>query len=300
MNVQSTCEETLLQEAILYAKDAGSLIIALMNEPLQVREKINFSDLVTTVDVKSEERIRELILASHPDHWILSEETDGVAGDVRPGLAKPREGYGWIIDPIDGTINFVHRFAHFAISIGIIKDGQPIIGVVYNPVTRDLYTARAGAGAFWNGSKLAVGTERDFGEALVATGFQATAWREDSVVLRQIRSIAGKARNVRILGSASLDLCHVAAGRLTGFWHDDLYPWDVAAGIVIIREAGGEVTNGEGEPFVLGDDTLVASNGNIHETFLEALSGGQEATHESEASDLRARRITSRWENNAG
>ncbi|NBD23298.1 inositol monophosphatase family protein [Paenibacillus glycinis] len=270
MKAQANGEETMLQDAVRYSKEAGSLVMELMNGPLRIHEKVNLSDLVTAVDVRSEELVRARIASEYPEHWILSEETDGGTNGERGG-ADPRPGYGWIIDPIDGTINFIHKIAHFAISIGIVKDGEPVVGAVFNPVTGDLYTARKGGGAFWNGQPLAVGRERELGQALIGTGFQAKDWHPDSVVLRQLCSLTGKARNVRINGAASLDLCHVASGRLTGFWHDGLYPWDVAAGLVIVREAGGVVSNRDGGEFALSDDSLVATNGAVHEALLAVL-----------------------------
>lgn len=270
MKEQQASEGTILSSAIRYVKEAGELIIERMKKPLQIKEKINHSDLVTEVDVQSENLLRERIIRDYPDHWILSEEACS-GKDAYSILKQMPEGYGWIIDPIDGTTNFIHGVAHFAISIGIVKYGRPLCGVVYNPITEDLYSAQAQGGAFLNGHPIQAGREHQMSEALLATGFQASAWKSDSVVSQQIGRVTGKARNVRIFGSASLDLCLVASGRLTGFWHDGLFPWDVAAGVLIIQEAGGTVTNKEGKPFHLSDNTLVASNSLIHQSLLSIL-----------------------------
>lgn len=261
---------TLLNSAIKYVKNAGDLLIELMNEPIHMKEKINQSDLVTEVDVKIEEYLCGLIREEYPDHWIVSEE-DSAQGNNK-NLSQPSEEYGWIIDPIDGTTNFIHQIPHFAISVGIVKGGFPVCGVVYNPLTKDLYSAQINGGAFLNGRRIQVGTEKEISESLLATGFPAYEWKSNSDVLKRIENIVGKARSVRIVGAASLDLCMVATGQLTGFFHDGLYPWDVAAGIIILQEAGGTVTNREGNEYRLGDQTLVASNTRIQEAFVSLLN----------------------------
>ena len=267
---EQVSKEAILNSAISYVKEAGAFILEHMKNPLQMKEKINHSDLVTEVDLKVEKFLCEQIRHDYEDHWILSEEACADK-DAFHFMSQQMDGYGWIIDPIDGTTNFIHRIPHFAISIGILKDGLPICGVVYNPMTGELYTAKAGGGAFLNGESIQVGTENQISEALLATGFQATEWKSDSQVLARIGNIVGRARNVRIIGAASLDLCMVASGRLTGFWHDGLYPWDAAAGSIIIAEAGGIVTTRDGTPFHLSEQTLVATNQYIHESLLSLL-----------------------------
>lgn len=270
MNKEQVSNDTLLNSAIRYVKEASQLIMGHINDPLQMKEKINHSDLVTEVDVQIEQFLCNSIKVDYPEHWILSEEACAQK-DAHQMMKHPLEGYGWIIDPIDGTINFIHRIQHFAISVGIMKDGLLVCGVVYNPITKELYTAQTGAGAFLNGQQIHVGTEHEISDALLATGFQAVEWKTNSSVLEKIGKIVGKSRNVRILGAASLDLCLVASGRLTGFWHDGLYPWDVAAGSIIIQEAGGIITNRDGDPYHLSDHTLVASNQRIHQSLLSKL-----------------------------
>ncbi|OCT12844.1 hypothetical protein A8709_21160 [Paenibacillus pectinilyticus] len=271
MNEQLAYEDAIMQDAIRYVKEAGKLIMDLINMPLHIQEKKNQSDLVTEVDVRSEQLLRGQITRDYPTHWILSEETDGGREDSHHTLLEPPAGYGWIIDPIDGTINFIHSLAHFAISVGIVRDGLPICGVVYNPVTDELYAGRKQGGAYVNGKPIQVGNEQELSQALLATGFQAIDWKPNSVVVEQIGRMTGIVRSVRILGAASLDLCLVASGRLTGFWHDGLYPWDVAAGLVILQEAGGAITNAAGRPFVLSDNTLIASNGVLHQYLISML-----------------------------
>ncbi|GFZ79107.1 inositol monophosphatase [Paenibacillus marchantiophytorum] len=212
MNEQLAYENAIMQDAIRYVKEAGKLIMDLINMPLHIQEKKNHSDLVTEVDVRSEQLLRGRITRDYPMHWILSEETDGGREDSHHTLLDPPAGYGWIIDPIDGTINFIHTLAHFAISVGIVRDGVPICGVVYNPVTNELYSGRKQGGAFLNGHPLQVGTEQELSQALLATGFQAIDWKPNSVVVEQIGRMTGIVRSVRIMGAASLDLCLVASG----------------------------------------------------------------------------------------
>ncbi|MCC3372565.1 inositol monophosphatase family protein [Cohnella sp. REN36] len=270
LNQEESYGKTLLGSAVRYAMEAGEQILSRMSAPYRVGDKVNRADLVTDVDLHSERVIRERIGRDYPDHWILSEETDGGL-DAFGMMARPAPGIGWIIDPIDGTINFVHGIPHFAVSIGIVRDGSLLHGVVFNPVTRELFHATHGEGARLNGDPIRVGAEADVGRALLATGFQASDWRRDSVAAAQVSRIAGISRSVRILGAASLDLCMIACGRLNGFWHDGLYPWDVAAGLLIVREAGGTVSNGEGDPYVWSDKKLVASSPELHGELLALL-----------------------------
>ncbi|MCD9025082.1 inositol monophosphatase family protein [Cohnella silvisoli] len=271
MNENQKVEDTLLQDATRYAREVGEQIVSFMKKPLRIQEKKNVSDLVTEVDLLSERILQERITSDYPEHWMMSEETDGSLRNAHEAFLLPQTGYGWIIDPIDGTTNFIHGFPHFAISIGIVKDEQLVCGVVYNPITNELYCARRGHGAYLNGRLIQVDSESQLEHALLATGFQADDWRPNSPVIEQIGRFTGKSRSVRIVGAASLDLCLVASGKLTGFWHEGLYPWDVAAGVLIIQEAGGRVTNREGSPFRLSDNSLVASNGSIHQTLLSFL-----------------------------
>lgn len=263
-------EESLLQSAIEYAKQAGELIRGRVGKLNDIQEKKNVSDLVTEVDLLSESFLRGSILQDYSGHWILSEEDNGKSNSYE-ALLKKGPGYGWVLDPIDGTTNFIHGIPHFAVSIGIIRDLEPIIGVVYNPLTDELFHARKHFGAFRNGTPIRTGKEKGIDESLLAAGFQAEEWGPDSSLLRQMNRLAGACRNLRMNGAASLDLCWIAMGRLTGFWHSGLHPWDTAAGMLIVREAGGKVTDHLGNDYRLHHDTLVASNGTIHSQFLSRL-----------------------------
>lgn len=273
-------EEAMLQSAIEYAKQAGNLIRGRVGKLEEILEKKNVSDLVTEVDMLSEALLRGNIIQDYSGHWILSEEDNGKLNSYEALLNKG-SGLGWILDPIDGTTNFIHGVPHFAVSIGIVRDLEPIIGVVYNPLTDELFHARKHFGAFRNGEPIRTGKERRIGESLLAAGFQAEDWRSDSHLLQQMNMLAGKCRNLRMNGAASLDLCWVAMGRLTGFWHSGLHPWDTSAGVLIVREAGGKVTDQPGNPYQLHHDTLVASNGAIHTEFLSRLESLMNASRGS-------------------
>ncbi|OXM16271.1 inositol monophosphatase family protein [Paenibacillus herberti] len=263
-------EESLLQSAIDYAKQAGELIRAQTGNWDQILEKKNGSDLVTNVDLLSEALLKSLISAHYSDHWILSEEDNGALNSYEALISKGA-GYGWVIDPIDGTTNFIHGIPHFAVSIGIVRDQESIIGVVYNPLTEELFHARRNGGACRNGKVITSGREQKLQEALLATGFQAEQWAPQSLLVKQMDHLAGACRNLRIIGAASLDLCWIAMGRLTGFWHKGLHPWDTSAGALILREAGGRLTDFDGNEYELHHDTLVASNSTIHDELLAGL-----------------------------
>jgi myo-inositol-1(or 4)-monophosphatase len=267
---QTELEQNLYDSTIKYVKEIGIMILDRLGNTGEIEQKKNAYDLVTEVDRLSEEQLTLAIHNDYPGHWILSEEDTGQANAYEAFKAK-QSGYGWIIDPIDGTTNFINRIPHYAISIGIVKDGQPIIGVVYNPMTNELYTARKSFGAYLNGTPLRVGTESKLTDAVLGTGFQALDWKAGSRLNRQIDQLSGKSRNVRILGSASLDLCWTASGRLTGFWHEGLSPWDAAAGILILEEAGGCVTDRDGNPYSLYNDSLIATNKKIHDELLKVI-----------------------------
>ncbi len=231
----------------------------------QIDTKANYADLVTKVDKESERRIRELISAAHPDHTILGEEQGELAG--RAGHSRWR----WIVDPLDGTLNYAHGFPFYCVSIALEVDGQVEVGVVLDSVRDELYTAVRGGGAFRNGSPIRVSSESRLSNALLSTGFASTEKNiSDNLPLfgRALRS----ARAVRRAGAGALDLCLVACGRADGFWELTLNPWDVAAGVLILREAGGRVSDRLGGHYGIDNPLLVASNGSIHDELLATLA----------------------------
>jgi|SRR5690625_696329 len=228
----------------------------------QIDTKANYADIVTKVDKECEEVIRRIISDAHPDHAILGEE----AGQEGDAAASHR----WVVDPLDGTINYASGFPFYCVSIALEIDGRPEVGVVLDSVRNELYTAVRGQGAFLNGAPISVsGTDR-LSQSVVSTGFNSTPENiRDNLPL--FEKALRNARAVRRGGAGALDLCLVASGRQDGFWELTLSPWDVAAGVLIVREAGGQVTGGQGEHYVSSNPVLVSSNGHIHSELLGTL-----------------------------
>jgi myo-inositol-1(or 4)-monophosphatase len=220
------------------------------------------TDLVTQADHESEAAIRELIAARHPDHVVLGEEQ-----------GQDREGaFRWIVDPLDGTVNYAHGFPFYAVSIGLEAHGEVVLGVILDTARGDLFTATKGGGAFMNGRPIQVSPRATLVGSLLATGFPYDVSKDTENLVYFQRALT-RGLMVRRPGAAALDLAYVAAGRLDGFWEVKLNPWDVAAGWLIIREAGGTVTGMEGEAYRLGNRYLVASNGLIHQPLLDTIHG---------------------------
>ncbi|MFC4077155.1 inositol monophosphatase family protein [Salinithrix halophila] len=262
-----------LETAIQAAKEAGKLIREKVYVSKRVDRKSSAHDLVTEVDKASEELVREMILSRHPDHAILGEE--GVAAGVEASKQALEEHRAyealWVVDPIDGTTNFVHGFPFFCVSIAFARNQEVVAGVIYDPMQDDLFTAEKGKGAFLNGERITVSREKTLPESLLATGFPTDARGVRQVNTEAILKLAPQVRNVRAAGSAALHLACVAAGRLTGFWELELNAWDLAAGALLIQEAGGHVTDTLGRPYDLGVRHILATNGHVHDDVLQAL-----------------------------
>lgn len=238
--------------AVKAARRAGALINrgALDIDRVQVSKKQPM-DFVTEVDRAAEEAIISVLREAYPDHAILAEES---------GASNP-EGdaeYTWIIDPLDGTTNFIHGFPQYAVSIGCSHRGQLQHGVIYDPVHNDLYTASRGMGAFVNDRRLRVSKALKLEDGLIGTGLPFGESKHLTRYLRILREVMIKAPGVRRAGAASLDLAYVAAGRLDGFWEMGLKPWDMAAGVLLIQEAGGLVADFDGGEAYLTNGHLVA------------------------------------------
>ncbi len=227
------------------------------------------TDLVTQADHESEAAIRELIGQRFPDHVLLGEEggEQGVSSSAQPDSA-----YRWIVDPLDGTVNYAHGFPFYAVSIALEIEGQIKVGVVLDTARGDLFTATKGGGAFMNGRPINASAQEKLVSSLLATGFPYDI-NKDSENLTYFQRALAKGLTVRRPGAAALDLAYVAMGRLEGFWEVKLNPWDVAAGWLIIEEAGGTVTGIQGEPYQLGNKYLVASNTHIHKQLLDTIHG---------------------------
>ncbi|MBK8685341.1 MAG: inositol monophosphatase family protein [Chitinophagaceae bacterium] len=254
----------LLKNTLLRAVHAGAdLLRHYFEGTFEIQSKDSLNNLVTEVDKKAEEAIIDVIRAEFPEHFILSEE----AGEMSTGSE-----YKWIIDPIDGTVNFAHGIPICCISIGLEHNGVMMLGAVFNPFMNELFFAERGKGAFLNNRPLKVSNNDQMESACLVTGFPYR-WVEVhmdpiSVFERFIRM----GLPVRRLGSAAIDLCWVAAGRFDGFWEYNLNPWDIAAGYLIIEEAGGRISNFNGDPYSVYDKQTLATNGKIHEAMLKIIN----------------------------
>jgi myo-inositol-1(or 4)-monophosphatase len=248
--------------AIEIAREAGTFL----KERLYSVHTIDFKgeiDLVTEVDRISEEMITSRIQKRFPDHDIVAEECTNIMRDSE---------YTWIIDPLDGTTNYAHGYPVFCVSIALQRVNEIILGVIYNPMLDELFVAERGEGAFLQGVEIHVSATPSLSDSLVATGFPYDVRERSRDVLACFNEVIPKARAVRRPGSAALDLAYVAAGRFDGFWELRLKPWDTAAGWLLVEEAGGMVTDMNGDTYYLESPSIVASNGRIHRGLMEVLN----------------------------
>jgi len=222
-------------------------------------------ELVTEYDVAVEKRLTESLQKAFPDFTVIGEESTTV-------MTHPNKAI--YVDPIDGTTNFVHGLPFCAISVGMYKDGKPIAGAVYNPVLEECFSAEFGKGAFLNGTKISVSKQTDFQQSLIATGFPYTKvqkGKDYEWVLRTMANILPITRDVRRGGSAAIDLCYVACGKFEAYYECNLKPWDVAAGILILQEAGGKISNENGDAYSLDDHIIASSNSFVHGDLVEQI-----------------------------
>jgi myo-inositol-1(or 4)-monophosphatase len=253
----------LLQIAKKLAHDAGQLALQIQERGFKVETKGNHTNMVTEADKACEQLIIKTIKQNFPDHEILGEESGKTAGKGR---------FKWIIDPIDGTTNFAHGMPIFGISIAVIEDGNPIIGIVEIPSLRETFWAQKGKGAFLNEQQIHVSKTHKVADALLATGFPYNrTGKRYEMAEKLFKEFYQPCHGVRRLGAASIDLCFVAAGRYDGFWEYDLKPWDIAAGKIIIEEAGGLVTNMDGSKLDPKKEAILATNGLLHQEMLATI-----------------------------
>ena len=254
----------LLELAISIAREAGALQRERLHEPRTIGTKSSAIDLVTDVDEASERLILERIEAARPDDGILSEES---------GTRDGKNSYVWVVDPLDGTTNYAHGIPHFAVSIGIERDETREVGVVYDPIKEELFSAERGRGAFLNGERIRVSTATDLQRALLATGFAYNVHSARLDNVEYFKRFIKRAQAVRRAGSAALDLAYLACGRFDGFWELDLHAWDVAAGYLLVEEAGGALSDLAGGPPPRSGTEIVGSNGPLHPALLAVIAG---------------------------
>lgn len=252
-----------LREVLLDAtKEAGKIILQHFDGNFKIDHKEGINNLVTEVDKLSEDKIIKVIRASFPTHTIISEEV----GE----MIKPSD-YQWIIDPIDGTVNFAHGIPICCVSIGILYNNELVMGAVFNPMMNELFFAEKGKGATLNGQPISVSKKHNFKTAFLVTGFPY-AWPDsEQHPIKVFEKLVLEGLPVRRLGSAAIDLCWVACGRFDGFWEYNLQAWDVAAGYLIVQEAGGIVTDFEGGDANVFTRQTLASNGLIHDAMLSVI-----------------------------
>lgn len=251
---------SFLEAAIEIAQEAGAVLARYFERRVSYEYKRPY-DLITEADRASETLVVERLRARFPHHAIVAEETGAHAGTSE---------YRWYVDPLDGTTNFAHGFPVFNVTLALERAGELIVGVIYDPTRHELFTAERGAGAYLNHHRIRVSRVGKLKEALFATGFPT--WRRHrDVNVHFFHQVAMLSHGVRRAGSAALDLAYVACGRLDGFWEFGLNPWDMAAGVLMVEEAGGRVTDLKGRPFRLDAPHILVTNGLIHEETLELM-----------------------------
>lgn len=250
--------------AILAAKEAAKIHKKYFNTDFAIETKEKSFDLVTIVDIEAEKAIVSIINDNFPGHNIIAEEAE---------YAKTDSKYCWIIDPLDGTNNFANKIPIFSVSIALAKNGEILVGVVYDVMRDELFSAQKGRGSFLNGQKISVNSVNELKQAILITGFYYDRGAAMVKNLEKIKQfLQKKIIGIRRFGSAALDLCYIACGRAAGFWEFELNVWDFAAGKLIVEEAGGRVTGKDGEEISLKKSFIVASNSKIHPQMLEVIN----------------------------
>jgi len=258
-------DPALLATAVEAVLKAGEIQMAHFGRAMRIEKKGSI-DLVTEVDLEVERMFRAMVADRFPDHVVLGEEYQQGDRNAIPA------GYCWVFDPIDGTTNFAHGLPIFCSALGLERDGVTVLGAVYDPCRQELFTAERGGGAFLNGQRLHVSGTCTLIDAMLCTGFPYDIHFLREEIVGLFSAFVGRARAVRRLGSAALDLCYVAAGRFDGFWERRLHPWDTSAATLVVEEAGGRVSRFDGSPFQSRHDNLVATNQQVHEEMLGVIA----------------------------
>lgn len=243
--------------------NSGNILRSGFGSKFQIDNKIGKNNLVTEYDYKSEQYIVDEIKKAYPTHNIISEEE---------GSVNNNSEYDWIIDPLDGTVNYANNIPIFSVSIALSKNGQLIAGAVYQPILDELFSAELGNGAKLNGESIIVSNKSDMNTSLLVTGFPYDINNDPKNAIKSFTNIVKRGIPIRRLGSAALDLAYVACGRFEGFWEVNLNSWDVAAGILIVNEAGGKCTNYNGIDSLVDDKEILATNGLIHDEAIRVIN----------------------------
>ncbi len=252
-----------LEIATMAARQGADILLHFWGKLKKIEEK-SAGNLVTEADRLSEQKIIEVIKSHFPDHQILAEES---------GLSSPRSSeYLWAIDPLDGTTNYAHQYPTAAVSIGLIYQNQAILGVIYNPFQGELYCAAKGLGATLNNKAIHVSTTSELSKSLLATGFAYDRNETTDNNYREFCHLTSLTQGVRRAGAASLDLAYVACGRIDGYWERGLKPWDIAAGIILVEEAGGQVSNYNSTPLNFQSGRILATNHHLHSALSQELA----------------------------
>lgn len=257
----------ILQMVERIARQAGAVLMNGYGNVRHIRQK-GVIDLVTEFDKKSEELILSFIQQEFPDHSILAEES---------GRHETISEYRWLIDPLDGTTNFAHGIPIFSVSIGLLRNNVPLVGVVYDPFRDEMFSAELGHGATLNNQPIHVSLQADLGQAVISTGFPYDVRTNPRNNLAQFAQFQLRTQAVRHLGSAALDCTWTAMGRLDGYWEFGVQPWDIGAGALVVLEAGGRITFVDGNENFLSTASILVSNGLLHEQMLQVLTAGSEA-----------------------
>ncbi|MBI4526416.1 MAG: inositol monophosphatase [Deltaproteobacteria bacterium] len=252
--------QEFLNAAWQAAQAAGALIRQTWQETKQIDYK-SAIDLVTSVDRHSEERIVQILRTRFPDHSILAEE--------QTDIVQNQQSYRWIIDPLDGTTNFAHAYPHFCVSIALEREGEVVLGLVYDPLREEIFRAAKEQGAVLNGKPIHTSAVTELDKALLATGFPYDRRERADLYLAYFKAYMVRCQGIRRNGSAALDLCYLACARIDGFWEFKLHAWDTAAASLIAREAGANITDLSGNDFSIWGDEILGSNGIIHSEMLE-------------------------------
>ncbi len=252
----------MLDFAIETAKQAGSILMQHFGNISSIEKKSTNIDLLTIADTESDAFILDRIKTTYPQHHIIAEESD---------LTEGNSDYKWVIDPLDGTTNFVHNLPIFAVSMGLQYKEETILGVVYNPAVNKCFWAEKNGGAYLNDKPIQITSTNTLSNSLLVTGFPYIHDDRFEKGFDLFKELYGKTQGIRRLGAAALDFCFVAMGRFEGFWEFGLQPWDVCAGAIILQEAGGKVSDWDGSPMPFSGTRVLATNGHIHGEMIDVL-----------------------------